>query len=85
MSTTFWIYKPHDKNYFIAKLNPFGGYERVLNIQTGVYELQLIRGAPMTAPSVWDWKRREDGRMFAGLKELIYDITDLELTYNQHL
>jgi hypothetical protein len=81
MSTTFWVYKPRDKDYFVAKPNSFGWYERTLDYNTGAFVLQLIQGVMMTAPTAWDWKVKEQGRTFAGLQEKVYDITELEFTY----
>lgn len=81
MSQTFWIYKPRDRDYYIARLNSFGWYERVLDFSSGGYALQLVQGIPMTAPPAWDWKRNEHGRIFVGYDNKIYDITELEQSY----
>ena len=81
MSKTFWIYKPRDKDYYVAKQNSFGWYEQVLDIRTGTVALQLIQGMAMVAPPAWDWKHKEQGRTFAGLQDKVYDITELEYTY----
>jgi hypothetical protein len=81
MSQTFWVYKPLDADYYIARPNSFGWYERVLDFSSGGYALQLVQGIPMTAPPAWDWKRIENGRTFVGYDNKIYDITELTCGY----
>ena len=76
-----WIYKPRDKEYFIAKPNSFGFSEQVLDRYTGSYALQLIQGIQMEMPKAWDWKVKENRRTYASLKNVVYDITEIETTY----
>jgi len=81
MLRTFWVYKPLDINYYIARPNSFGWYERVLDFNSGDYALKLVQGIPMTAPSSWDWKHIENGRTFVGYDHKIFDITEVIYGY----
>jgi hypothetical protein len=80
-----WIYKPPAVGYMIAKRSPFSYYNQVMDVHTGYLACQLVQGISMPEPQKWDWKRREHGKIFAGLGPIIYDITDLEHGYYPRL
>ncbi len=81
MANYIWIYKPRDKEYFVARHNSFGFYETVLDRHSGSYALQLVQGIQMEMPAAWDWKVKEQGHVFAGLSGAVYDITELERAF----
>ncbi len=76
-----WVFRPPHYNYLIAKRQPFSYYNTVLDTRTGSRALQMVQGVLATVPDAWEWKHKEGGRTFAGFKDHIYDITDLEVTY----
>ncbi len=76
-----WVYRPPNSTYIIAKRHPFSYYNPVLDMRTGSQTLQMVQGVMATIPEAWDWKHKEAGITFAGLKNEIFDITDLEVSY----
>jgi hypothetical protein len=81
MPDYIYIYKSRDGGHLIARPYSFGFNDRVLDIRSGTYSLQLTQGMPMEKPTAWDWKVKENGRTYAGLKDAVYDITEVECTY----
>lgn len=81
MERHMWVYRPPNCKYIIAKRQPFGYYNSVLDMRTGSPTLQMVQGVMATIPDAWEWKHKEAGRTFAGFKNEIFDITDLEVCY----
>ena len=75
---TIWVYKYPQYNYLLARATPFGFFAPGYDNRSGQIAYTMIQGIGMTRPTAWEWKQTAEGRIFAGLNGLIYDVTDLE-------
>lgn len=75
---SIWIYRLN--NIFIAKLTPFSMYKEIMD-NSGNIVHEIIQGTAIPLPPAWDWQINDKGRIFAGLNNFVYDITDIVYAY----
>lgn len=72
---TIWIYQDIGSNCLIAKRLPFQ-YQSVLDLKTGEVNQIFTSGVEMTCPQ-WTTQCVLDGKRYATLDGVVYEITDL--------
>ena len=76
-----WVFDTPNRDYMIAKLEPFSYHIPMNDIKTGIIFYKISQGRPFEIPDIWDMKKIINGRVFASLGTNTYDITEIERAF----
>jgi hypothetical protein len=73
--TYVWIYRT-STHMLMVKQAPFSYRTETSDPSTGLLYVNVVPGTCIPLPK-WEWVKRQDGRVIAGLGDYVYDISDI--------